>query len=307
MNSRFSKNIFHNNSSQLARIGLIFKKTDSDDERTGSSVSYIILSDSEVGDTASPAALTPPLSNYVLTSPDYPFEEDPQEANPEESSEEDPSEEDPSDEDLMEYDEPLPAQATPAPPTHPLPTIYALIVHPGQEIPLRHPYWLHRNGSLLMLTSRKTMRVSFTLPLAIEPSIIEEIVAPPRKRCRPPSPPPSPLSSSTPSAPSLPPAMLPPRKRFRMTSPHQDATIEATNEAIIPRDEEGPPSKAKKAQQQQTNSQQSWEVSNGCSRLRRALQHPTYYQLPDYLEEISLERFESIEKDIEGLHDAITS
>ncbi|GJX56139.1 hypothetical protein Tco_0286036 [Tanacetum coccineum] len=80
------------------------------------------------------------------TSPDYtpgsdtytkPFEVDPQDSDPEESSEEDPSDKDP-----MEDVEPLSALAIPAPPTRSPPTIYAPIVQPGQEIPLRRPYRL---------------------------------------------------------------------------------------------------------------------------------------------------------------------
>ncbi|GJS48737.1 hypothetical protein Tco_1187241 [Tanacetum coccineum] len=83
-----------------------------------SSDSYIILSESEVVDTALPAALTPPSPDYVSASPDYvsasdketkpfkapaspdytprsdiktePFKENPQEDSLEESSEEVP-------------------------------------------------------------------------------------------------------------------------------------------------------------------------------------------------------------------------
>ncbi|GJS89180.1 hypothetical protein Tco_0771816 [Tanacetum coccineum] len=45
--------------------------SDSDDESTGWSVSYIILSDTEDEDTASPAALAAPSPAYVSASPDY--------------------------------------------------------------------------------------------------------------------------------------------------------------------------------------------------------------------------------------------
>ncbi|GJS03307.1 hypothetical protein Tco_0319815 [Tanacetum coccineum] len=105
---------------------------DSKNESTGSSISYIILSESNAKETASPAALAPPSPDYIPSSQDYvlasntktkpfeaptlpnyasgldtktePFEEDPQEAEHdlEESSEEDPSKEDPT-----EKDEPL--------------------------------------------------------------------------------------------------------------------------------------------------------------------------------------------------------
>ncbi|GKC00967.1 hypothetical protein Tco_0987103 [Tanacetum coccineum] len=108
-----------------------------------------------------------------------PFEEDPHEAD---------SDEDPSEEDLMEDDEPLSAHTTLAPPTQPSPTIFALIVQPREEIPLRRPYRLHPNGPLMMLTPRKTELESFTLSLCRSPS-------PP-----PPSIAPSPSSSSTPSS-----------------------------------------------------------------------------------------------------------
>ncbi|GJW79312.1 hypothetical protein Tco_0140994, partial [Tanacetum coccineum] len=94
------------------------------DESIGSSVSYIILSDSEADDTTLPVVLAPPLPDYVQASPNYvlpldiktepfeapasadyapgsdietePLEEDPHEADLEESLEEDPFEEDPS-------------------------------------------------------------------------------------------------------------------------------------------------------------------------------------------------------------------
>ncbi|GJZ60413.1 hypothetical protein Tco_0616229 [Tanacetum coccineum] len=68
----------------------------------------------------------------------------------------------------------------------------------------------------------------------------EEILAPPRKSKPsplpppPPSPPPSPSSPSSSASPSPPPAILPPRKGFRMTSPHHDTTTKATTEVIPP-------------------------------------------------------------------------
>nr|GEY40316.1 hypothetical protein [Tanacetum cinerariifolium] len=45
--------------------------SDSNNESSGSFISYIILSDSEAEETASPAALTPSSPDYILTSPDY--------------------------------------------------------------------------------------------------------------------------------------------------------------------------------------------------------------------------------------------
>ncbi|GJT95428.1 hypothetical protein Tco_1090946 [Tanacetum coccineum] len=93
----------------------------------------------------------------------------------------------------------------------------------------------------MMRTPRKTVRAPFTLPPSIESAIANEIDTPPRKRGRSPSlsppplsPPPSPSSTSSLSSPSQssaspspPPTMLPPRKRFKMTSPHPDTTTEA--------------------------------------------------------------------------------
>ncbi|GJT87767.1 hypothetical protein Tco_1069484 [Tanacetum coccineum] len=79
----------------MSSVSHISISSGSDDESTGSSTSYIILSDSKAEGVASPTTVldfTP---------------EDPQEADPEESSEEDPSEEDSTVEDLMEDDEPL--------------------------------------------------------------------------------------------------------------------------------------------------------------------------------------------------------
>ncbi|GJR43946.1 hypothetical protein Tco_1312049 [Tanacetum coccineum] len=92
--------------------------SDSDNESTGLSVSYIILSDSAAEDTALLTALAPPSPDYVLASPDYvlaldtktesfkapsspdytpgsdtktkPCEEDPQEADPEDSLPDEP-------------------------------------------------------------------------------------------------------------------------------------------------------------------------------------------------------------------------
>nr|GEV44238.1 hypothetical protein [Tanacetum cinerariifolium] len=88
----------------------------------------------------------------------------------------------------------------------------------------------------------------FTLPTTIEAAFAEEIATPPCERYRSsflsspsPSPPPSP-SCKRYKSPSLPPSqrvaastpfdMLPPHKRFRMTSPHPGSNDEATAEAI---------------------------------------------------------------------------
>ncbi|GJR96073.1 hypothetical protein Tco_0268247 [Tanacetum coccineum] len=176
-------------------------------------------------------------------SPDYttysnsdiePFEGDPHEADLEEFSEEDPLEDDSSNEDLMEADEPLQA-------------------HPGQEIPLRRPYRIHPYGIRLICILRKTVRLPFTLPLDIEAAITEEIAAPSHKRYRSPSlsskpSSPSPLPSPSckrcrspslpppppvPSSPPIPLAMLPPPKRFKMTSPQPDINDETMTETII--------------------------------------------------------------------------
>nr|GEV19255.1 hypothetical protein [Tanacetum cinerariifolium] len=93
----------------------------------------------------------------------------------------------------------------------------------------------------MMHTPRKIVRAPFTLSPSIEAAIAEYNATSSRKRCRstsPQPPPPPPSSSSaaaTPSSsppspssvsPSPLPDMLPPRKRFRMTSPQQDTTAE---------------------------------------------------------------------------------
>ncbi|GJW79313.1 hypothetical protein Tco_0140995 [Tanacetum coccineum] len=105
-----------------------------------------------------------------------------------------------------------------------------------------------------MYTTRKMVRAPFTLLPSIEAAIAKEISAPPRKRTRSPSPPPSPSPSpplspsplpSPPLSPSSPPSpssslsppsrdTLPPRKRFKMTSPHPDMTDETMVEIARP-------------------------------------------------------------------------
>nr|GEV12721.1 putative reverse transcriptase domain-containing protein [Tanacetum cinerariifolium] len=135
----------------------------SDDESTGLSIPYIILTDSKTEDATLPVAPAPLSPDYVPASPVYtsdsdsdsePFLEDPQEANPDESYEEYPSEDDSSDEDPMEANEPLHAQIKPTPPIHPSPIRPAILM----------------------------VRPPFTLPPAIEAAITEEITSPPRKR-----------------------------------------------------------------------------------------------------------------------------
>ncbi|GJX94480.1 hypothetical protein Tco_0349066 [Tanacetum coccineum] len=163
---------------------------DSDDESSGSSISYIILSDTETEDTASPTIVpnyappsnhetkpfeAPPSPDYTpaldtetkpLEAPALPdytsglnIEFEPSEYDLKES-EEDPSKDDSSEEDPMKDDESLPARTAPI-----LPTI--------------------------------TVRVPYGLPPEIKVAIAEEIAAPHRKRGR--SPPPS-LSSAAPSS-----------------------------------------------------------------------------------------------------------
>ncbi|GJS29044.1 hypothetical protein Tco_0489664 [Tanacetum coccineum] len=194
---------------------------DSDDESTSSSIPYIILSsNSKTEDTASPATLlTPPSPNYVLALPYYVTASDTAiesldvSASPDyapgldiktEPFEENPHE---AEHDLEECSE----------------------KDPSKEDPFKED-----------LT--KTVWVPYTLPLAIESAIADEIAAPPRKRTRSPSPPPplipsSPSSSSPSPLPSpLPPPRdtLPPCKRFQMTSPHPDTTDDAMVEATAP-------------------------------------------------------------------------
>ncbi|GJZ87833.1 hypothetical protein Tco_0659615 [Tanacetum coccineum] len=139
------------------------------------------------------------------------------------------------------------------------------------------------------------VRTPYTLPPSIEEPIAEEIAAPPheryrspspssasaspspsplpsRKRCREPSLPPSPPVPSSP-----PPAMMSPRKRFRMTSPQQETIDETMTEAIIPT--------------------RLYRKSKAC---RWTIQ---IKEMQDHLEEIPLERVETVEQELETLHD----
>ncbi|GJR22433.1 hypothetical protein Tco_0970960 [Tanacetum coccineum] len=249
--------------------------SDSDDESIGWSVSYIILSDSEDEDTASPAALAAPSPAYVPASPDY-------EADPEESLEEDPSEEDPSEEDLMEDDESLLAQAAPAPPTQPPPNIYDPIVQYGEEIPLRHPYRLHYNGSLLMLTSRKMVHSPFTLPLAIEAAIAEEIDA---------------------TAEDITPVTARIRKKSTASR-----WMRFQPRIRVWRDEEGPPSTFQI--RESSTAPHILPVTGEPIQhtipllVARIVRHEDQiHETQDHLEELPLKRFEAMEQDIEGLRD----
>nr|GFA68529.1 hypothetical protein [Tanacetum cinerariifolium] len=213
-----------------------------DEESIGSSISYIILSDSEAEHVTSPIVIldyalssdtdTEPFK--ALPSPDdtptsdveiEPFEEDAQEAelDLEDSIKEDPSKEDPS-----EAYEPLPAQTRPF-------------------------------RTRMICRPRKTISPPYTLPPTIEATIIEEIAAPPRKRYKSPSPLPSSASPSpspspsrkrcrppsltpppllVPSSPLLPlsplPSLISPYKRFSITSPQPETTDDTMTEAIIP-------------------------------------------------------------------------
>nr|GEZ42004.1 reverse transcriptase domain-containing protein [Tanacetum cinerariifolium] len=182
---------------------------------TGSSTSYIILLDLEANGVASPTIVldfalvsdtdskpfeAPPSHDYAPaldndtklleepSSPDYtsdydsntkPFKEDPQEADLEDSFEEDPLEEDSSVEDFIEDDEPLQAQVAPEPPTQPPPTFLAIVVQPGQEIPLSCPYRIYPNERSLICIPRKVTRAPFILLPSIEVNFADEIVATP--------------------------------------------------------------------------------------------------------------------------------
>nr|GEU30684.1 hypothetical protein [Tanacetum cinerariifolium] len=105
------------------------------------------------------------------------------------------------------------------------PSHHALLVCPGQEIPIHTPYMTHPNGVHKTLTLRKMVRPPFTLPPVIEAVIAKLIIAPPSerykssflssppplpscKRCRLPSPP-----VPAPAPPPPPFDMLPPCKR----------------------------------------------------------------------------------------------
>ncbi|GJZ67377.1 hypothetical protein Tco_0630617 [Tanacetum coccineum] len=154
--------------------------------RTRPFIPYIILADSEDEDATQSVIFTLLSSDHVPASSGY---------SPNFDSDFEPTKDDSSDKDLIKTDEPLQAQTalTPLvqpPPTRPLPTISALVLRPGQEIPLRRPYRLHPDGPLMMRTPRKRVRTPVSLPPAIEAAIAEEIDAPPRKRDKlsPPSP-----------------------------------------------------------------------------------------------------------------------
>ncbi|GKA44364.1 hypothetical protein Tco_0737088 [Tanacetum coccineum] len=213
----------------------------SDDESIGSSIPCIILTDSEAEDATFPVAPAPLSLDYVSASPDCtlnfdsdskPFKEDPQEADLEESSEEDPSEDDSSDEDLIETDEPLQAQTalTPfvhPPPTRLLPIIFALVLRPGHEIPLRRPY------SCTTSQEGQPLEASPSTPSSPPPS---PLPSPSCKRSRPPSPPLPPIPSPPliPLSSSPPLHMFQPHKRFLMTPLQEEATEETPTETIAP-------------------------------------------------------------------------
>ncbi|GJR43947.1 hypothetical protein Tco_1312050 [Tanacetum coccineum] len=157
-----------------------------------------------------------------------------------------------------------------------------------------------------MLTPRKTVCAPFTFLIAIEAAIFKEIIASPHKRCRsplppPPSPPPSPSSSLIPSP--LP-AMLPPRKRFRMTSPHQDTMAEAITPARLRRRFPGRHCISTEPHILPVISEPiQYTIPLLLARIVRHKDH--IHKMQDHLEELLLERFEAIEQDIEGLRDDI--
>ncbi|GJU42442.1 hypothetical protein Tco_1195399 [Tanacetum coccineum] len=293
------------------------------DESIGSSTPYIILTDSEVEDATLALAPAPLSLEYVPASPDYtpdsdsdsePFEEDPQEANKDEYSEEEPSEDDSSDEDPMETDGPFQAQVTPIRPV--------ILVQPGQEILIRHPYKTLLNGVCMMRIPEKTVHPPYILLPAIEAAIAKEIAAPPckryrspspssapsspslspspspsRKRCRSPSPPPPlvpsprplPLSSSPPSA------LLLPHKRFQMTSPQTEATKETIKEAIEETFEETT-----------TEAIAPTRLFHHIMPLlvARLIRHEDRVEeIHDHLMEIPLERIETLKQEVEMLRD----
>nr|GEU75583.1 hypothetical protein [Tanacetum cinerariifolium] len=178
---------------------------------------------------------TEPLKAHDL--PDYTLgsdtESEPSEIDPKESEEE-PSKEDPSKEDPIEDEDPLLAQTTLTPLIQPSPSRHALLVFPGQEIPVRTPYKRHPNGVRRTLTLRKMVHPPFTFPPVIEAAIAKEVVAlsserykssvlsssplplPSCKRCRLPSPlAPAPAPAPAPPPPPLPSNMIPPYKRVR--------------------------------------------------------------------------------------------
>ncbi|GJU61769.1 hypothetical protein Tco_1243604 [Tanacetum coccineum] len=288
-------------------VSHIFVSLSYDEESTGSPIPYIIITDSEAEDVT------------LLAAPD------PQEADPKESSEEDPTEEDSLDEDPIEANEPLQALIIPTPPIHPSPICFTILVHPGQEIPLRHPYRTCPNGKRMMRKPGKTVHPPFTPPPAIHAVIAEEIAAPPRKRYRssspsstPYSPPPSPSPSLShkrcrsqsppPLLLSLPPTLLPPRKRFWMTSPQQETTDETKTKAIIPA------RLCKKSQARRESSLAAHvllvtgeSIHHNVSLLAARVIHyeDQIEEIQDHLEEILLERVESVEQEIKTIHERV--
>ncbi|GJX67729.1 hypothetical protein Tco_0303456 [Tanacetum coccineum] len=197
----------------------------------------------------------------------------------------------------------------------------------------------------MMLTPRKIVRSPFSLLPSIEAAITEEIAASPRKRGMSPSPAPSLSPSSPPPPPSSPPpspsstsppsllssvpplpsfVMLPPRKRFRMTSPHPKAIAEAIISARLHRkseacrwtwlqhrihtwrDQDGAPSTFELGE--------SFAASYILPVMGEPIQHTIpllmvrlvchedqIYEIQEHLEELPLERVESMEHELEVL------
>ncbi|GKA38536.1 hypothetical protein Tco_0731087 [Tanacetum coccineum] len=177
--------------------------SDSEDDSTGSSISYIILSDLEAVDTALPTTslayqLTmfrlrqtmSQLQTLRLSRLRYQHHLTMHREH------------------LEKEDESLSTQDPPTPPTQTSPTIPTSIIEPAL-IPSFPPYRLHPSRPCFMFTPRKTVWAPYTLPPAIEAAIFDEISAPPFKRTRSPSPPPPPPSPSSPSSSSSSPSSPP--------------------------------------------------------------------------------------------------
>ncbi|GKE11003.1 hypothetical protein Tco_1414554 [Tanacetum coccineum] len=167
------------------------------------------------------------------------------------------------------------------PPTRPLPTIAALVLQPGHEIPLRRPYRLRPDGPLMMRTPKKRIRTLVALPPAIEAAITNEIDAPPHKRVRLSSP-----STSSPSSPPLSPLPLSSHKRSRSPSPPPLPLSSSLPSDVLP--------------------PLTGELVHHTVPLLAAklIRHKSLIEeIHDHLREVSLKRIETLKQEVETLHD----
>ncbi|GKD80555.1 hypothetical protein Tco_1347394 [Tanacetum coccineum] len=119
--------------------------------------------------------IAPPSPDYLSASPDYFPGSDP-ESDRDVSPEEDPLEDDSSYDDTFKTTKSLAVQAAPAPfqivPTPPtLPRKPAILIQPGQAIPLGRPCHIYPNGVRMLLTARKRVRAPPALSSATKAAI----------------------------------------------------------------------------------------------------------------------------------------